>query len=1135
MWRCAACGALLHVRDPILCVNLSKQFCILVYDPREATRTLAQTVDQKRAELLERYPDARRYVPDRMIVLTVEEDAVDTLRLPADVIDEMIEGQRKANGRRGKYRSERVSAMCVDYDAGSGKIILQGYEISDELLHNPDYWDSEEAKSLRSQIMTFRSAEASSPDNSISAANNGTEVDADALRHELMELAHEYRYSSEMEGPLPFEYGLALQIGGLDDGKSEGASDTRSWPKAWLGPPLRSALEGIFGQAEKASETPDVTGSAASDDAEPEPFAGIGVLSFDWKKATIAHLPEDVLRIAQLLNQGIVDEAFERAEIHASNAGDQQPSIASLMYCVTALKKGYAFGPTLTIDSINSFLHQFNAVGSAESNALSMCAYAYRQLARYEAARGSAERVAVANYAALQLYWTIHSARNLADLGPEVVSELFTLGRTDSAAIAGYRLLRDEAVVSSMHDEDRIHLLSSMSLFERPQFNVVMGLGTGQLLVQKLDFPNSVDASHARVVGTGGSSGNSEGLRTVFILRLMDDENRPKPPFYRSVLVGSQFLNSLINQLCMSTNPTDRMRLTQALLNVQLGIEVPPAGLVTLNALLLKYAAEAVREDPSSRTLHHATIALALSCSIFVHAASEIDERCVKALTGEDRVAAMADVALWLAAERTGRLALRLEQAMAGKRGLGHEMISDFGSVTRALVASYPLALETLNRSTEAVQVYRELLPLQERQRAEMYSRDIHLLAQGWMKEGYVRLSRCLFTGYLLEGDLLRAVQAGDALEAHKARRTRERLFDRLQIDVPSWISAPLLHVAARLSPDSAIACLGIHPHTERIPGRWMLVCVPGSTSLEHAWASEVTPGESLEEIYEWFRDRMSKVSQEVGSRKVAESQFSSVLNEIIPETEVRERLLTLGRIIQPIDENIRMMYLSTEHYAFQLPWAAALRLAAPETTTEVSVVPSCIFAIRGQAVSAAVSRGLRGAVWCWGEDPALERAGQSMVNEIYSESETDAAWSFSLIDGQHSSDAPPLLDLLVVLSHGSKKAGIDISSITDQLTDVPRIVLLLGCWSAFMEQHNLHMEIEGAVTELLERGTELVIASVWPVPLTSARQFGTAYALALSSGMSPREAFSMARDLLSVGTGAGSHPAVWAGLTLFG
>jgi hypothetical protein len=78
-------------------------------------------------------------------------------------------------------------------------------------------------------------------------------------------------------------------------------------------------------------------------------------------------------------------------------------------------------------------------------------------------------------------------------------------------------------------------------------------------------------------------------------------------------------------------------------------------------------------------------------------------------------------------------------------------------------------------------------------------------------------------------------------------------------------------------------------------------------------------------------------------------------------------------------------------------------------------------------------------------------------------------------------------------------------------------------------------MEIEGTVTQFLESGTEVVVASVWPLPAFAAIQFGSAYAAAMESGTEPVAAFSVAVQMLRLSGGPGSHPAIWGSFGLYG
>jgi hypothetical protein len=345
------------------------------------------------------------------------------------------------------------------------------------------------------------------------------------------------------------------------------------------------------------------------------------------------------------------------------------------------------------------------------------------------------------------------------------------------------------------------------------------------------------------------------------------------------------------------------------------------------------------------------------------------------------------------------------------------------------------------------------------------------------------------------------------------------------------------------LPEDAAVCCLGINPTTERIDGRWIYVGMsgPGSSTASQIWVDDVSPGERLEEMHDWFAERMALIIQRVRADGGALPDLLTVIEDAAPEADVLERFRVLSGLLLRKENAVRRIYLSTEHYAFHLPWAGALvACAQDERELAVSVVPSCAFAVRSRQRQWADQPPMSGVIYFDDGDPMLAVAGERMRADIYADSDGDHSLAVEMLadDVAAETSAAPgsaHLDLVIVLSHGSRAAGISSGKLAAPLQHKVRCVLLLGCWSATVAQDTRHMEIEGAVTQFLESGAEAVVASVWPLPASTAVQFGSAFAAALGSGMDQAAALAAAVRVLRLSGGPGSHPAVWGSFALYG
>ena len=825
--------------------------------------------------------------------------------------------------------------------------------------------------------------------------------------------------------------------------------------------------------------------------------------------------------MVHLIEEGRLEQALETSEILLSTASSDETAIAELVVAIIALKQGYAYPRDVIQQSIMKIISASNSSGSADYKTLTLCAYGMESVGDYELRRGVPESAAIAYFSSFQFYEMIQQARHTIRVGLRLITVLTAVGRTEAAQSIVRSLIESDHLRADLTLYDRVSLLSQMAQLQPPRLDILLDFKTGQVSVSDFEHKSSPETS---------ANQSNSGQTAVF--RLVSDSSDPIPRFYRAVVIGNAYINELLELWMTSNDALESMRICTEVLQAQRVLGAPPSGLLAVASRLLD-CISAAQEYLASGNVD-TCVAMALSCEAFVAAALEIDDR----LAGVNGHQVYAEgLKLWLAAERIGSVAFKYYLTPGNNGGYRFGFDSDVGRLGDIIIRTYPFALEASGKYAEAVAVYRQFVERQEIRQAAAQTPDILLSTQSEMKETYVRLSRCLFKRYLLEGNTVLAIEAAEALELHKARRLRAAILEKYVGQSASWRSAPLRYAASQLPAEIAICSLGINPATVRINGRWIYVAITGSASANSkVWVNELSPGEQLQVIHEWFTDRLSDISRRGREQGSSNTALLSLIEQIAPEAEILERFQVLSDLLLAHREPVRMLYLSTEQYAFHLPWAGAVAASSGNAEITVSVVPSSAFVISGRRQEHHRQSSIVGAIYFDSTDPALELAAEQLRAYIEEDSDGDQSWIVQdLDDSTRAAPAAADLDIAIVLSHGSQASGITSDRLAVSLKRRARCVLLLGCWSATMSQDLRHMEIEGTVTQVLESGAEAVVASVWPLPALAAIQFGSAFALALESCAEPASAFSAAVQVLRLGGGAASHPAVWGGFALYG
>jgi hypothetical protein len=275
----------------------------------------------------------------------------------------------------------------------------------------------------------------------------------------------------------------------------------------------------------------------------------------------------------------------------------------------------------------------------------------------------------------------------------------------------------------------------------------------------------------------------------------------------------------------------------------------------------------------------------------------------------------------------------------------------------------------------------------------------------------------------------------------------------------------------------------------------------------------------------------MQQAAQAVREARIATmEEYVGVLERFVPAADVHERLASLWRALGEGAGRFSELHISTEDYALQLPWsAAALISAGKETVVRILATTALVGRTPGPAEPApsiliAVQDDSER------ENAQLMQAGDDLAELIRSEQPSDEVTIEVL--PQSDLHRAGSADAIVLLGHGRRGRGL--THALHEVTTWPRTVVLLGCWSAHIDQNLAHMEVEGLAVSLLAAGVEAVVGSLWPVTLEAGALFTSSYLAELSHGCTRGRAFATARASLRSDPPY-DHPAVWSGFTLFG
>jgi hypothetical protein len=1157
-FNCSGCGDILVVKEPIMYVDLNVAAAVLAYSPFEATAPRSQYLEVMMNQFKSRYPKEASAISSRIIRVSVESDVSSLLLGSLDLIDAALAAQRRIDARLGRYGHDRVSALLADIGP-DGQIACEGYEVSEEFLGNDEYWQSLEEEDFRRFLLMQlgRDADLSGRDASRRTLSSGSRSLVDqgsvrtllsqhapgALGTEVREFIAAHGVKAPSDSKLPMECQIALLMADDSIAESPLFSDVAIGGAAGFAHLLseiwaRRSMSGgrNFGGEKEEEEEEEVVESPESGLERSiltmpiSEFVSTKLLAWNFSEVRSGEFDAKWETIVRLIESKCFYEALERSEMYFElTTAEEEKLVLELLRAIITASLGYAPTPRLVPACVERVIERFNVLGWADRQVLVLCGFAMETVASYLLSRGSPEHAAICTMNASTLYGLAHHEGRQVSTAVRASALMAEIGRPELAVSIARSALAEDRGRGRLAVGDRAAFLGQMAAECQPTLHVEIELSTGDCRVSEA----------ATNGGAASAAGGGSDAPRCAVLELVSSSTEPVPLLERSIVVGNPYLDELLALWLHADDAFVQLQGCQSVLQAQAMLNVSARGLLAVATELLQCVSNVLQAYPDGSYDVGVCIALATACQTFTRAALETDDRLARGSVDTNAEG----LRMWLAAERVGSTAQRAFVELSEHRDHRLGSATDLGSAAAAIVMAYPLALESLGRYWDAVSAYRRLVGGQEQRRAKAETRDIVLTAQGEMKPTYTRLSRCLFALYRLEGDLAYAVEAAEALELHKARHLRSAILAAVGADRVPWQSEPLRYAASQLPTDHGICCLGIHPATARIGGRWMCVGISGhdDSSEPTIWANELSPGQRLLQVHDWFKEHMQQVSRLGNASETAPERLRSLIEEVAPESEMLERFVILAELLAGTPAGVRNVYLSTEGYAFHLPWSgASMACRLADSALAVSVVPSCAFAIRNHRQPEAQVMSTTGVIYFDSEDDRLRATATQMLVDIQADSDGGSSWTVEVLEPTTQPESTlagtqARTDLLIVLSHGSEVSGVDTGRLRMPVSRPTRCVLLLGCWSATVTQDTRHMEIEGIITDFLEAGAEAVIASVWPLPAFAAVEFGSAFAAALESGADLHSAFSESVQLLRLSGGAAGHPAVWGGFVFCG
>ncbi|MFI7132421.1 CHAT domain-containing protein [Nonomuraea sp. NPDC050153] len=1097
--ECAVCGNLGDLSAPVLWADDDRS--ILLYDTFTASREEPAIRAEIFALLEERGGFDVGALRSNSLTVRNFRELNDFRELDDEWFALALEGIRLREARMGIFGQARVEAICRDIRT-SPIFFISGYERSAELLGRAELWRGDEAQSIREVLDSALDPD----DETLSPGSKVKRLPPSARESFHAALAEARQVITAEIDDIGELIGAERAAGVLLDRKiSLTPAETERFGEAAIG--WDAPLDGLTDLLQRLAAEPPGESPATPENGGPRQvmrtLGGGEWQPFAWTDTHVIEPPDGLQEAVAAYEAGRYEEALERTLLVERSCRPDQRRLCTLYTAMLTLECGRPYGRGMAQGAIEATITGIQNTGRVELNELTALAHVQRVLGEVERSIGEFQWALNHQLSAFDLYLSLEDWGWLSEVGPALVVSLVAFGRKGEAFDIADRLDSEE-IWHKMPRALLAQMFGALASAVEPGLEIVCDLGTGEV-----------------------GAINLGGARSMAVLEFRSPD---APGEAGTLIVGNRCLNELVRALAAAEDPADRLRLFLAILQAEARFLTDGRGpRQTVNGSLIRsvhqlvaLALQAAGDDPPQGLATDVALAFALACQVAVIEALQADEIFARGgATGD------LSVRLWGSALLTGKAAYELDRILDVRR---RNTMTAHGSLTEAVLTSYALALETAGELDQAIDLYQELIPRAEKRRSVFLNRRLTLWAQATMTPPYTRLSRCLFARYLSGGHFQDALLAGDALERHRARELRQRGIVLTGTEPPRWLRSPLTSAAATLPDGHAVICVGLHPHTVRVEGRWMALALPADGV--GGWAEETTPPELLFEIHLWFSDRMQQAAQAVREARIATmEEYTGILERFVPAADVHERLASLWQALGAGAGRFRELHLSTESYALQLPWSAAALASAGEEVV-----------VRVVATTALVGRPRRPAepaptIVVAVQDDRSERAnaqlleaGGDLAELIYSEQPSDEAdVGVCLQADLHRVSSA---DALVLLGHGRRGRGL--THTLHDFTTQPRTVVLLGCWSAHIDQDLSHMEVEGLAVSLLASGVEAVVASLWPVTLEAGALLTSRYLAELNRAVPPGRAFATARTVLRSDPRF-DHPAVWCGFTLFG
>lgn len=1185
--QCPRCEFLGRLLEPVGWVDLDREFVAVVHDPRDARESRSEACATILRSLPEWLTDDQRLVlTRRLLVVESFESLRSIIETDAATLERVLDADARRIRRRGTYGQERVDLLVADAEVRS--MSLSQYEASEELLGPTEWWVGTAREQLRLALRSMTGLDPSSdvqgserpldPEGGLGgvpavvgaederppagldgipwAAEGLTKQEAlEAIAATLSSLGVDPHLIPGGEGGPALEVPFVLEIARQSVGRRRTEADAEGPARATddgsngraryiagmldvFEPIVVNTAARVASLAEESAPTPDEGGGSGL-----EPGEAIITLGRSWTEGLVTSdargfydtssrlnlhlirvepLPRDLEPILEALNEGRCEEAIERAELLEQTCAPDLRAVVRLWGAYAGMRSGHP-GARLAMDGpmdeIQRRTDETGETSTVDLEALGVCAFAAGDiLSAHE------PEMAIAQFAlAFELLGLTDQVFLQLQAGDHLAVALAHIDRRFEAGTVARGIVRDPRFEDVLSEARRRQLawlaVAGFSPPIRLSLDASAGSMTMTLTSESMlgDIP-SVNAALERGAGVLASV-ESGGQTTTFLLH-------------------NQFIDEVASRFPERPDPGLVEDMVHTLQLVEVA-GVLPADLHDLAVSCLWIAMCRVQVPAiSDDELAQCGLLLAHVCRTLVHVASTFDGDG-SASGGHPAAETQGstvpdDVMTWTCAMVAGRLATCLARWLVndpphgqGQRGSGFDVV---------LMESYPLALEVAGKRDEAIAVYRRYLPNWERQRSGLVLQDVQHRLQGIMGTGYVRLSRCLFAQFEETGDVLVALESADAIEWQRARTIQAAVFSSSLSNWREWLVHPMSTTASRLEPDEAVVCFAVHWQLDRIRGRWFTVGLTGGS--ERPWTDSLSPPDQLQGLHGWLLDRaitVADASDGVRSRE----ELAAQVEQSVPVPEFERALRDLWALLGPVPPEVRRVWISTELYSLQLPWSAAAAVASDQEIL-VSVVPSTAVVRAAPSLADTVLPGNPRVVLLVDGDREVQRHGLALASALRSLSNRGARWEVVLCtdvaEAAAALSAP--CEVLAVFGHGRQDAGIEeaiTSLIAGSEVQVPRIVVLLACWSATLHQDERHHDVSGAPAALLMHGAYRVVGSIWPLWADAAQSLLRSFADELLAGATSDEAFLTAREAVRSAGPPFDHPAVWGAFTLFG